>query len=419
MNFTTIRLASAFLAFFMGVASPAHADWPQFHGNGSLGYEANGVLPDGWDSDDYHWQIDLGSTDVGSPVIFDGRVFVVVYSDKDQTTGLHCYDLDSGQLVWKRSYPQATYPTHARNTFASTTPAVDASGVLFAFAEPASVHLISIDHQGVEVWHRDLGRWQSSHGFGTSPIIVDNKAVLMVCSDAQELPPGVEPGESHLVGVDRLSGKDVWKTKLIATRTCYGVPSIYRSGGMTWLIESNTGNGVLAINADSGVIDWQLPILSKRVCSSPLVVGDRVICSQGQGNRGEVFAVDLPKAKGDSPRRAFEIERNAPYVTTSAVKGNRMFMAADNGVVSCVDTSSGTILWTERIGGNIGASPVIVGDKLLVLSLEGSATILDAADQFKQRAQFDLAGRAGATPAISEGSLVLRIGNELRCLKVR
>jgi outer membrane protein assembly factor BamB len=62
---------------------------------------------------------------------------------------------------------------------------------------------------------------------------------------------------------------------------------------------------------------------------------------------------------------------------------------------------------------------VIVGDKLLVLSLEGTATILDAADQFKQRAKFDLAGRASATPAISEGSLVLRIGNELRCLKVR
>jgi hypothetical protein len=29
--------------------------WSPFHGTGSLGYEANGVLPDGWNSGDYIW----------------------------------------------------------------------------------------------------------------------------------------------------------------------------------------------------------------------------------------------------------------------------------------------------------------------------------------------------------------------------
>lgn len=414
----------AFRIFLMGcllgacgaVPKSAIAQWSQFHGDNGHGLASGSVLPDQWDASDESWRVDLGAFDVGSPTIHNGRVFLLATVPEQSAIELRCFDLKTGESIWKHRYDQAQARVHARNTLASGAPAVDGDGVVFAFSEPDTVHLVALDHDGNEVWHRDLGRWQSSHGFGTSPRLVDDQVVMLVSLQANELPAGLTPGDSRLVCVDRETGDDRWQTPLKATRTCYGIPAVYRRDGKTWLIEANTGNGVFAVDAATGEIDWELPVLSKRVCASPLVVGDRVICSHGGGARGEIFAVDIPTEPHSDPVQAFGIRRNSPYVPTSAVLGDRFFMAADIGIVSCVDVHSGRPLWTKRIGGDIGASPIVVGGKLLVIDLAGRATVIDATDEYQRRAQFELGGRVGATPAVAEGHLVIRVENELRCL---
>ena len=63
-----------------------------------------------------------------------------------------------------------------------------------------------------------------------------------------------------------------------------------------------------------------------------------------------------------------------------------------------------------------GASPIVVGDKLLVISLAGEATVIGASDQFQKLGEIDLGGPVGATPAFAEGCLMLRVDDELRCL---
>ena len=398
----------------MGGCPPATAQWSQFHGDGGQGLVADSVLPDSWSGDNPAWSVSLDSFDVGSPTIHNGRVFLLAHVEDAAAIELRCFDLKSGDLIWERRYDQVSSRTHSRNTLASGTPSVDDSGVVFAFAEPDSVHLVAVDHDGNDVWHRDLGRWQSSHGFGTSPRLVDDQVVMLVSLQANELKEGQTPGESHLVSVDRKSGVDRWKTKLKATRTCYGLPAMVRRGDQTMLVEANTGNGVFAVDASDGAILWETPVLKKRVCSSPLVVGDRVICTHGGGGRGEVFAVDMPTGDKPAPTLAFEIKRNSPYVPTSAVKGDRLFMAADIGIVSCVDIESGDIVWTKRIGGDIGASPIIIGDKLMVIDLAGKATVMRATDEYEKLSQVDFGDKVGATPAVAEGHLVVRVGNELR-----
>ena len=93
-----------------------------------------------------------------------------------------------------------------------------------------------------------------------------------------------------------------------------------------------------------------------------------------------------------------------------------MFCIADNGIASCLNVASGEQIWSERIGGNFGASPIVVGDTLLLISLEGKATLLRAADKFEKLGEVDLGGPVGATPAYAEGRLLLRIDEELVCL---
>ncbi len=69
------------------------------------------------------------------------------------------------------------------------------------------------------------------------------------------------------------------------------------------------------------------------------------------------------------------------------------------------------------MGGNFSASPVLVGERLLLINLDGEATVLDAGDQYKQLAQFSLGGPVGATPAVVDGSVLLRVGERLVCLR--
>jgi hypothetical protein len=70
----------------------------------------------------------------------------------------------------------------------------------------------------------------------------------------------------------------------------------------------------------------------------------------------------------------------------------------------------------QRVGGNFGASPVLIGSTLLLISLDGQATLLKAGDEFTELGKVDLGGPVGATPAFADGRLLLRVDDELRCL---
>ena len=91
-------------------------------------------------------------------------------------------------------------------------------------------------------------------------------------------------------------------------------------------------------------------------------------------------------------------------------------MIGDKGVASCIDVQTGDSLWQKRIGGNFSASPIIIGDKMLIISLTGQATVLRASAKWEQISQFELGGSVGATPAFANGNLILRVGDELLCL---
>jgi outer membrane protein assembly factor BamB len=129
-----------------------------------------------------------------------------------------------------------------------------------------------------------------------------------------------------------------------------------------------------------------------------------------------MVGVRIPKSASEKPEQVFRIDRGAPYVPTSVLKGNRLYVVDDKGIASCLNAQTGEQIWMQRIGGNFGASPILVGDTLLIISLDGKATLIKAADKFQKLGEVDLAGPVGATPAFAEGRLLLRVDDELRCL---
>jgi outer membrane protein assembly factor BamB len=164
---------------------------------------------------------------------------------------------------------------------------------------------------------------------------------------------------------------------------------------------------------------WELPVLDKRSVSTPLIVGDLAIasCGSGAGSGNYMVAVRIPSEPGQAPKEVFRTDRSAAgYVPTPAVDGDRLMVLSDMFFVSRVRLPDGKVIWTKRLNGNFGASPIIIGNKMLAISLDGIASIIACDDEYSKLGEVDLGAGVGASPACGGGKLLLRVGDELRCL---
>lgn len=428
-----IILAAALTSGSASPSSAADEGWTRFRGPDGHGYAADGSIPASWSSADYRWRTELPGSGVGSIVAKGGKAFLITADAENSRRLVIGVDVRSGRTLWQADYPLTPHPLHARNTFASTTPAVDDSRVYVAWADPHRVTVAALSHEGEKLWEVDLGRFQSQHGFATSPVLIDGRLIILNSQQAEQLEPGETAGKSQMVALDPATGATLWATELTTTYACYGVPAPFVSpDGEKQVVAANQGDGLLGLDLETGELRWNRDVFTKRCVSSPIVVGDVVLASAGSGGGGNHLVAVRPgkrkaatggrsdaKGEGDATHEAEEVyrmTRSAPYVPTPALVGDRLFMIDDRGIASCVEASTGEIVWSKRIGGTFSASPVVIGDKLLLISLDGEATVLRAADTFEMLGQFDLGAPVQATPAWGGGCLLLRIGNRLCCL---
>ena len=394
--------------------SSGEVAWGRFRGpNGAAGLaQCDAPLP--WTPADVAWEVALPGPGNGSPVYFGDQVYVMAAHPETAERYLMCFGLKDGTLRWQKSYASQPYHLHARSSYASCTPCVNEAAVFFTWATPESVTLLALSHAGEELWKLDLGSYASQHGYGASPALFGETLVLFNSQAAQELPPGVSPGQSRVMAFDSRSGELKWATPRTTTRACYGLPTLFRdASGVDALLFANTGDGIFALELETGKPLWNAPVFGKRCVSSPVVAGDLAIGTEGSGGGGNIlFGVDLH----GSHELKLKIDRSAPYVPTPVAKDNLLFLWGDAGIVSCVQLPAGDVMWSKRIGGNVSSSPVIAGDKLIGIAEDGTLTVLAASTGFHELGSVKLGGTCRATPALGEHFVLLRTDAKLLCV---
>ncbi|MEM6688919.1 MAG: PQQ-binding-like beta-propeller repeat protein [Planctomycetota bacterium] len=385
-------------------------------------------LPETWSERDYEWTFRLSTGDVSTPSIYAGQLFLLhSVPDRSQIT-LTALDVESGDQNWSLSRKQVPSRLHRRNSFAASTPAADEDGVIITYSDDRRLNVVAVSPLGGVIWERDLGDFQSSHGFGASPSIHDGLCVLMVDQQSDELEPGEKPGESFVFALDRATGETRWKTSIGSKRTSYGTAVPFRG---QWVL-ANTREGIFAVSHDDGRILWRCPELAMRSCSTPLILegtsrGDLAIATSGSGGGGgnHLVACKIPglaELDRGSPVPSlasdYRIERQVAYVPTCAViDDRRILMISDRGIATIFESSTGEVLWTKRLGGNHGASPIVVGKRGLAISLSGEVTIIDVGSSKPQVInQFSLGGGVAASPIVVGNRLIVRIDRRLVAL---
>ena len=389
--------------------------WDRFRGPNGTGVSLDSSLPTQWKESDYEWTVELDGDGSSSPVVWDNKLFLLSATDS-AAIHLQCLDLESGDENWVTVYESAAYKIHVQNSFASSTPAVDAEHVYITYADPDNTMLVALNHDGEEVWKRNFGPWVSQHGFGTSPVVVGDLVIFFNSQQAERLKPGQKAGKSEMIAVNRSNGEDVWRCPLTATRSCYTVPAVHKSEGQPdQLIGCNTGDGFFSIDLETGQRNWSESVFGKRTVASTLLAGGMAFGSSGSGGGGNVLVA--AKVKQDGIEKAYEINRSANYVPSPLAVGELLFLFGDKGVVTCVDLKSGTEHWRQRVGRGFSGSGVANATHVYCIDAKGTCYVIRASEKFELVSANDLGESSRATPTIVGNRLLLRTNSHLISLK--
>ncbi|MBI1368846.1 MAG: PQQ-binding-like beta-propeller repeat protein [Planctomycetes bacterium] len=401
------------IALLCGLIAPnAFAqEWTRFRGPNGTGISDAATIPTKWTDADYVWKIELPGEGHSSPVLWGKKLFLLCTDKKTATRTLVCIDADTGKVNWKTDFASSTSHLHDFNSYASSTPAVDAERVYITWATPEKDQIVALDHDGKIVWDCDLGPFNSQHGSGASPMVYEDKVII---ADDQL-------GPSFVFAIDAKSGKVVWRTARRSANTAYSTPCVYTPAtGRPMLLFTSNGNGISAMDPDSGAMLWDTPkVFDKRSIFSPVLAGDVVIGSCGSGGGAKNYTVALkldPHHPNDPPKELYRIDRASAYVPTPISFNGRIFMVADSGVATCFNPETGEVVWRERLGGEFFSSPLCINGVIYAVSRAGEVVTFKASDQFEVLGRMPLDELTHATPAVAMGRLYIRTLTHLYCI---
>ena len=417
---TILRFALTLL-FFLTLTSSglvAQDNWSRFHGPNGSGVSTSSALPASWIDSDYAWQVDLPGIGSSSPVVRGERLFLTSSDPETAELTVLCLSVENGQELWQKKFESSKHHLHSKNTYASSTLAVDGQHVYVAFANEQHTWLIALTHLGEEKWERDFGTYVSSHGFGNSPMVYRDKVILINSQQADKLKPGQKPGVSRVIAVNASDGNDAWQRPLEAKRVCYGVPCIYKNaGGADQLIGANTCNGFYSIDPETGKMNWQTgDTFSMRVVASPLVAEDLVITTTGSGGGGNyLVAMRLSADATTPPVEVYRIQ-SASYVPSPVVVGDLLFMFTDKGIVNCHDVKTGDLHWKKRASKGFNGSPVATKDYVYAVDEAGNIHVVAAQKEPLLEIVASMEQPARSTPAIVGNRIYFRSNSRLWAL---
>ncbi len=385
------------------------ADWPEFRGPSAQGLATQTNVPLEWSStENIVWRTEIPGQGWSSPIVIKKSIYLTTAVPKPgAATDKPEYDLslaiinaESGQLirtVTLFSQPASAPGIHQKNSHASPTPLCHGERLYIHFGHQGTA---CTDLNGNVLWRNDRLGYPPVHGNGGSPIAVDD--ALIFSRDGSDI--------SEVTALDKVSGEIKWKReRAVETdkKFSFATPLLIEVAGREQLIIPGS-NVVQSLFPETGEEIWRLTYDGYSVIPRPIYSNGLVFICTGY-NRPSLLAID-PTGTGDvtSTHLRWKIDANVPHTPSLVALGQQILMVSDKGIASSVDAATGKENWKERIGGNFSASPLLIGDRLYLLSEEGEMTILQIGAEPKVLAKNKLGERCLASPALVDNDLLLR-----------
>lgn len=413
-------------------------NWSQWRGPLGTGAAVQGNPPTEFsETKNLKWKTAIPGKGHATPIVWEDKIIiqtavetdekVEIVADKPESEGqrrmsgtktdaIHEFRVilvnrETGKIEWQKTvakeWPQES--THNLGSWASNSPCTDGE---YIYAYLGSRGLFCLDFEGNIKWERDFGQMEKhmSFGEGASPYLYKNR--LFIQWDHN--------GESFLYAIDKNTGKDIWKMKR-DEGTSWTSPFVIEINGKTQVITSATTQ-VRSYNYNTGEIIWTSTGLTRNVI--PVPVYDDGILYVMSGFRGSALqAIDLSKAKGDltgTNAIVWTYEQDTPYTPNPVLMNGKLyFLRVNNGFISCLNAKDGTVYYAkEKLDGisAIFSSPTGVADRLYIAAKD-ICLVLRAGETFEILQSNKLGDEFHASPVIVGNELILRGFKSLYCFK--
>ncbi len=310
------------------------------------------------------WKTPVDGVAVSSPVVWGDRVFVSTALSADPASGIRtglygdvepakdvskhvwkvlALDKRTGKILWERVAHEGIPKTkrHPKSSQASATPVTDGRRVIVSFG---SEGLFAYDIDGKLLWKRDLGVLNAGWfydpdyewGIASSPIIWKN--LVIVQCDIQK--------NSFIAAFDAATGAPVWRTPREEIPS-WSTPTIFEANGRTELVTQAT-QFTRGYDPSNGKELWRLSGNSEITIPTPIVGPGVVIVTNGYRGVQPIHAIK-PGASGDitvkddkpGPSFAWSTTRGGPYIPTPVIYGDLLYILQINGVLAAHDVRTG------------------------------------------------------------------------------
>jgi outer membrane protein assembly factor BamB len=422
------------VAFLMSCTQLYAEDWLSFRGPNGSGVSASS-LPASWTpTANIAWKSELPGPGVSSPIIVGSKLFLTCYSGygidrskpgeiENLKRHLICFDANNGKKLWQKDLPAALPEDPysgigvTAHGYASHTPVSDGESVFVFFGKSGA---LAFNLDGEQLWQTNLGKESDPWAWGSSssPILYENTLIVTASAESQSI-----------VGLDKKSGKELWRQEASGLDGMWGTPTLVRIDDKRTDLVLSVPKEMWGLNPKSGKLIWRCNSTNAdQSHSSAISLGDTVVAFSGRGGgsiavraggKGDVTESNVVWTGRDSDRFASPVGHN----------GNVYLVA--NGMITAINGKTGEKLSQLRLtgglpaggGGGFGSadygSPVIAGNKLYYTKGTGETFVFDLTGELKQLSVNLLTTEKetfGGSPAVSNGKIYIRSDKNLYCV---
>ena len=340
------------------------SDWPAFLGPSHNGVSAetklSRTLPP-----PLVWERPKG-TGYTSPAIA-GERLVFVHRLEDEEV-VECLHPETGMSRWQFRYATAFEDRYGYNNGPRSSPVIAGERV-FTMGAEGLLHCLDLG-SGKVVWKRDLrARYkvrQDFFGTASTPLVEGRLLIVNVGA----------PGGPCVVGLDRRTGREVWRA---GTRwgPSYAspVPAVVHGRRRVFVFAGGESDppsgGLMSIDPATGHVDFAFPWRSRSResvnASCPVIFGNKAFISASYRTGSALVEV----RRNFTRRVVWTTQDFGLHFNTAIYRGGYLYgfdgRNEPDASLACVDASSGKIVWrespewTETLETGDGGRPQITG----------------------------------------------------------
>jgi outer membrane protein assembly factor BamB len=447
-------------------------DWPQFRGpDGRAVASKDAAPPVEFKKASWKQTLPAGHS---SPVVWADRIFLNAF-DGSKKLELICLDAKDGSILWRReAAAKEIEETHVVSNPATATPAVDAERV-YSYFSSYGVMAFAHDGSPAWTLPIPMLKTHHGSGASpvlSGDLLIVNRDAMQggyLLAIDKKTGKAVWKTEYTTGRVESYSTPLVWRDQLILHRS--GVIESYSvsNGRLNWEIAENTSGASTPSASDDVIFVSTWNVLGEEDQRAPMPEFSALLKKYDKNGDGflseQEFPADLKytarpeldaipnsqnfvafknadrnkdgqldaseweafrtrvsgmtqdhgllalKPDGSTARVLWRENTSVPEVPSPLLYNGRLFLVRNGGILTCLDASSGRVLYRSRVGapGAYYASPVAANGRVYLASSEGVVTVLSASsDKLEVLARNEIGEDIVSTPAMAGKRIYVR-----------